>query len=641
VKQKYIDILKQYWGFSDFRSVQWNVIESIVNNKDTLALMPTGGGKSITFQVPALAAEGTCIVVTPLIALMNDQVERLKSLNIKAVAIHSGLGKHEMNIKLDNAMYGAYKIVYLSPERLMNEQFRARLQHMPVSFITVDEAHCISQWGYDFRPSYLAIASIRDVLPNAPVLALTATATTEVVEDIQLKLKFKEKNVIQSDFNRSNLVYFVRPTESKIADLVKVVNSIKGSGIVYVRSRKKTKEYADHLRREGVAADYYHAGLNYDVRISKQQNWMDGQIRVIVATNAFGMGIDKPNVRFVVHVDFPDSPEEYFQEAGRAGRDGRKSFALLLAGSRDKIQLKKRLTDSFPEINFVKKIYQALCNYLQIPIGGGKGIAFDFKLNDFVSSYKLQSVQTYNALKLLEQQGYLELTSELQNPSRVYFAVNRDDLYKFQVKNAQFDAFIKLVLRSYTGLFSDYVNLNEDQLARRAGLTRDMVYEYFVRLAKMGVIKYIPGKKTTLVVFLEERLPDKSIYISAENYVHRKERYEKRLLAMLHYAYSFDKCRNRILLSYFGQDKMQECGQCDYCKNKSNILTNEIKNEISSKVIELLTQNPLLPEQIHSQVNTNAEYLSIVVRTMLDEQQIIYNDEGQLAILRSTKPSSL
>lgn len=633
MKEKYINILKEYWGYDEFRTIQWDVIESIVNGDDTLALMPTGGGKSITFQVPALASEGTCLVVTPLIALMNDQVTRLRKLNIKAIAIHSGLRRHEMKVVLENAMNGAYKIVYLSPERLMNEQFRLRLQHMQISFITVDEAHCISQWGYDFRPSYLAIASVREILSEIPVLALTATATPQVVDDIQLRLKFRNKKVIQSDFRRQNLVYFVRQTESKIADLIKVVKSIHGSGLVYVRSRKKTKEFASHLRREGIYADYYHAGLPYDIRIQKQQEWMEDKIRVVVATNAFGMGIDKPDVRFVVHVDFPDSPEEYFQEAGRAGRDGKKAFALLLAGSRDKTQLKKRLIDGFPEIETIKNVYRSLCNFLQVPIGGGKGIAFDFKLNDFVAAYKLNSMQAFSSLKLLEQQGYLELTSEMQNPSRVYFEINRDDLYKFQVKNSKFDGFIKLVLRSYTGLFSDYVSINEEVLAKRAGLTQDMVYEYFVRLAKMNVIKYIPGKKTSLLVFLEERLPDKSIYISAENYHHRKERYRNRLDAMLNYAYSLNRCRSSLLLEYFGQSGTEDCGRCDYCKRNENNFTDAIRDDLSAKIKEVLKEASLLPDELQNKVNENSEHTSIVVRYLLDNEEINYNKEGKLTLV--------
>ena len=636
MKEAYIKILREHWGYEDFRSIQWEVIESISSGNDTLALMPTGGGKSITFQVPALAMEGTCLVITPLIALMTDQVVKLKSLNIKAAALHSGLNRHEMKVMLDNAMFGAYKILYLSPERLMNEQFRDRLKHMKISFIAVDEAHCISQWGYDFRPSYLAIERIREIIPEAPVLALTATATPEVVDDIQLRLRFKRNRLIKTDFTRKNLVYFVRQTESKMADLVQVVKSLNGSGIVYVRNRKKTREYAEHLRRFGIVADYYHAGLSFDIRQQKQEDWTKGNTRVIVSTNAFGMGIDKSDVRFVVHLDLPDSLEEYFQEAGRAGRDGKKSYAVLLNGSRDKQQLKKRLADSFPEIDFVKKVYQAMSNFFSVAIGAGKGMAFEFNLHDFAKSYTFNALHTYNALKLLEQQGYLELTSELHNPSRIYFSINRDDLYNFQVKNSKFDGFIKLVLRSYTGIFSDYVSINEDTLAKRAGLTRQMVYEYFVRLSKMNVINYIPGKKASLIVFLEERLPDKSIYISAENYVHRKERYSKRLDAMLDYGFSLNKCRSVTLLEYFGQRNSEECGSCDYCRNKNHVVSEGEILDLQNTILQNLKSNPLSPDELKDALNADSGMFSIAVRFLLDEQQIVYNEKGQLAIFKPT-----
>lgn len=629
---KYKEILKKYWGYDDFRLVQEKIVTSIAEGKDTLGLMPTGGGKSITFQVPALAMEGVCLVITPLIALMTDQVARLKQIGVKAAAIHSGLGRHEMKVMLDNAMYGAYKILYISPERLGNDDFRTRLGHMNISFITVDEAHCISQWGYDFRPSYLNIARAREIKPDVSILALSATATPEVVKDIQMKLSFREENVIKSDFSRSNLTYFVRKTESKIVDLIKVVKSIHGCGIIYARSRKKTKEIAEQLRREGQGADFYHAGLNYEDRAQRQQNWMNGQTRIIVATNAFGMGIDKSDVRFVVHVDFPDSLEEYFQEAGRAGRDGKKSFAVLLAGERDKTTLKQRLINSFPEIDFVKEVYNKIAQYLQIPIGGGKGIAFDFKLQDFVRVYKIHPVQTYNAIKLLEQQGYLEATDDINNPSRIYFSLKRDDLYKFQVKNSNLDGFIKLVLRSYTGLFSDYVTINEEVLAKRAGLTRDMVYKYFVHLSKMNVIKYIPGKKASLLIYMEERLPNRSVYISPENLHHRKERFKKRINALLEYAYRDDKCRSLLLLKYFGQSEGDECGKCDYCKSNGNLLGAQEYSEIRKLVLSCLQKAPLTPKDLNDQLEKNEAFIVKVLRDLLEEELLEYNDRGQLEV---------
>ncbi len=627
---EYRDILKKTWGYNRFRPAQEEIIMSIAQGKDTLGLLPTGGGKSITFQVPALGSEGTCIVVTPLIALMIDQVQKLKLLGVKAAAIHSGVGRHEMQVLLENTLYGAYKLVYVSPERIANHDFKNRLQHMEISFFAIDEAHCISQWGYDFRPSYLKLSVLRELKPGVPILALTATATPRVVDDIQLKLGFKEKNVVKTDFSRSNLVYYVRHSESKVYDLIQVVNSIRGSGIVYCRNRKKTKEIADELLREGIKADYYHAGLNYELREQKQEAWLKGITRIIVATNAFGMGIDKPDVRFVVHVDLPESLEEYFQEAGRAGRDEKKAFAVLFSGGRDKQTLKKRLTDNFPEIEFIKKVYNALCNYLQIPIGGGKGIAFDFDLHSFVRAYKLNPLQTFNALKIIEQQGYLEVTDEMLNQSRIYFTINRDDLYKFQVANKKFDAFIKLVLRSYTGLFSEYTPIREELLAKRAGLTRDMVYQFFVRLAKMNVIQYIPGKRTALVVFTEERLPDKSVYISPENYVERKKRMDERLKTMEYYAFNSEECRVITMLKYFGQDDIEECGQCDYCRSKGIVYSENEINQIREELEKILKDQSLHPKEIFKNTKFDSEVISYVVRMMLDEELIVYDDEGRL-----------
>lgn len=630
--EKHLDILNKYWGYSSFRLVQEKIICSISSGKDTLGLMPTGGGKSLTFQVPALGMEGLCLVVTPLIALMMDQVDKLKKLGVKAAAVHSGLGKHEMKVVLDNAMYGGYKLLYISPERLAQEEFRNRLGYMQISFLAVDEAHCISQWGYDFRPSFLNISRVREIKPNIPILALSATATPEVVLDIQRKLEFRGENVVKSDFSRKNLVYYVRNSESKLNDLLQVVRSINGSAIVYVRSRKKTREIAAQLRQEGIRADYYHAGLSFEMRKLKQDDWTSGKVRLIVATNAFGMGIDKPDVRLVVHIDFPDSLEEYFQEAGRAGRDGKKSFAVLLTTKTDKGVLNKRLTNSFPEIDFVKRVYNSLANYLQVPIGGGKGIAFDFNLQEFTNAYRLHSVQSYNAIKLLEQQGYIELTDEIQNPSRVFFAIERDDLYKFQVKNSKFDGFIKLVLRSYTGLFSDYVSINEDALAKRAGITRDMVYQYFVRLNKMNIIKYIPGKKTALIVYLEERLPDKGIYISAENYHDRKERYENRIKAIINYATSKDSCRSLLLLRYFGQNEGDECGVCDYCKTQNSHLTNELRSQIRDAILEVVGKQEIPASEVTTYIKFDKDLLFRVLRELLDVGLVEYNDMGNLRL---------
>jgi ATP-dependent DNA helicase RecQ len=478
----------------------------------------------------------------------------------------------------------------------------------------------------------LKINTIREIKPGIPILALTATATPKVVEDIQLKLGFKQNNVISTNFERPNLVYYVRHSESKLNDLVKVVKSIKGSGIIYARSRKKTREIAEQLKREKISSDYYHAGLNFDVRQQKQVDWTTNKTRVIAATNAFGMGIDKPDVRFVIHIDFPDSLEEYFQEAGRAGRDQKKAFAVLLAGSRDKQILSKRIVDSFPDIDFVKKVYNAACNFLKVPIGGGKGIAFDFNFQGFVTAYKFHAVQTFNALKLIEQQGYIEVTDEIQNPSRIYFDVDRDDLYRFQVENSNIDGFIKLVLRSYTGLFAEYVSVNEEILAKRAGITRDMVYQYFVRLAKMNIIKYIPGKKTALFVFIEDRLSDRSIYISAENYRYRKERFVKQLEAISEYAFSETSCRNVMLLNYFGQTNAAECGQCDYCRSKRRESDLSDSKEIEDYLLKVISESALFPEEIYSSSYFENHLLTLAIKKLLENEKICYNKEGRIQL---------
>jgi len=633
--EKYKNILKKYWGFDSFRGVQADIIESLDQGKDTLGLMPTGGGKSITFQVPALAMEGICLVISPLIALMNDQVEKLKLSGIKAQAIHSGMSFQEINIILDNAVYGAYKLLYLSPERISSDVFRMKIPQMNISFITVDEAHCISQWGYDFRPSYLQIAELRKVLPEVPVLALTATATPEVVKDIQDKLLFREENTIQGDITRENLIFFVRYSDSKLADLSKVVRNIKGSGIVYLRSRRKTKEVAEQLRREGIVADFYHAGLTYENRSLQQEKWTRGETRVIVATNAFGMGIDKPDVRFVVHMDLPDSPEAYFQEAGRAGRDEKKAFAILLVNNYDRTIARKRLAIAFPEIPEIKKIYNALCNFLQIPIGGGKGIAYDFNLFDFADAYKLNRIIVFNALRALEKEGYIELTDEVNSTSRILFLLSRDDLYKFQIENRKFDGFIKLVLRSYTGLFSDYTKIDEEILSRRANVSRDLVYQYLLALSKMKVINYIPARKSPLIVFTEERLDDKSLYINFEKYQERKQRYQNRMDAMLEYALSSEECRNNFLLKYFGRPPGKPCNNCDVCKSRlEDEMTPERLEQIETELLGLLQQNPQYLGELQEALEVKEKTIDSIVGSLLDREVVCYLEDGRLSLLQ-------
>lgn len=631
--EKYLEILKKYWGYDSFRSIQGEIIKAVTSGRDTLGLMPTGGGKSITFQVPALAMNGTCLVITPLIALMNDQVDRLRSLNIKAAVIHSGLSSPEIKTVLDNAVYGAYKFLYISPERLDSVFFIEKLKQMQVNLLTVDEAHCISQWGYDFRPSYLNIASIRPYLPDVPILALTATATPDVVKDIQKRLLFKSENAISTDFKRPNLVYYIRYSESKITDLLNVCKSIHGSGVVYVRNRRKTRELSELINQQGIRCDYYHAGLSQEKRMLKQQNWASGKLPIIVATNAFGMGIDKADVRHVIHFDIPDSIEAYFQEAGRAGRDGKKAFAVLIVGKNDRAQTLQRIEKSFPEIEYIKRVYQALGNFLQVSTGGGKGMAFDFRLSEFIKAFKFNSLEAMNALKILQTQGYIEFTDEINSPSRLHFIVNRDDLYQFQVKNYKFDGFIKLLLRSYTGLFSDYVYIDEDILSKRADISRDMVYQYLLKLSNHKIVNYIPAKKTPLIIYREERLDDKSIYISKESYHDRKDRFTKRLNAMLEYVYRRDECRSRMLLNYFGQTESEECGFCDFCRKKEqNIMIIEELQDVLNAVLQQLKQESITPKRLMEKVKFANHEVSSVIRHLLDQEIIRYNDEGALVL---------
>jgi ATP-dependent DNA helicase RecQ len=626
-------ILIQYWGHSTFRPLQEEIIQSVLNKKDTLALMPTGGGKSITFQIPSLVNEGLCIVVTPLIALMKDQVAGLKKKGIKAVAVYSGMSREEIDIALDNCIYGDFKFLYCSPERLGTEIFRLRLPKMNVSLIAVDEAHCISQWGYDFRPSYLKIVDIREMIPDVPVLALTATATPEVVDDIMLQLKFKEKNVFRKSFERKNLVYVVRETEDKLNYILKVLASVKGSSIVYVRNRVKTKEIAQHLQKNGMTADFYHAGLTDEMRASKQEAWMKGKIRTIVSTNAFGMGIDKSDVRTVVHFDLPESPEAYFQEAGRAGRDEKKAYAVLLYNSNDKLSVTKRIETNFPEIKVVKDIYNALGNYLQIPYGAGKYMAYDFNLGEFAANYNLNMHIAFSSLKLLEQEGYIEVSDSLNNPAKVHFLVSRDDLYRFQVANVAFDTFIKLILRSYEGLFSNYVSIDEALLAKRSNTSVDNVYKYLSKLAAAKILHYIPRKKNPVVVYTEERLEDKAVQISYESYTKRRERYVQKIETMLKYASSQNKCRSQMLLSYFGEEDVYRCGQCDVCQKRNELDISKYEFDmIVEEIKKKLMQQPELLQVLGESFGNRFKEENVikVIRWLLDNNKLQYNDDERL-----------
>jgi len=627
----YQQILEKYWGFREFRPLQDEIIKSIAAGRDTLGLMPTGGGKSVTYQVPAIASEGMCLVITPLIALMKDQVEKLNQRGIRAIAVHSGMSRDEISVALDNAIYGNYKFLYISPERIGTEIFRVRLEKMKINLIAVDEAHCISQWGYDFRPSYLRIVDLREYLPDTTLLAITATATTDVVEDIQDKLKFRKKNVLRITFERKNLIYTVREAENKQKYILRLVRKIKGSGIIYVRSRKKTRELSLYLQEGGISCDYYHAGLTYPVRNKKHNDWMTGKIRIMIATNAFGMGIDKADVRFVIHIDLPDSLEEYFQEAGRAGRDHKVAHAILLFNEGDKYTAEKRIQTNFPEPDVIRQIYRALGNYYQIPVGGAKNQVFDFNIAEFASRYKKSIMIIYSSLKILQLEGYIELTEEIFNPPKIKFLTQRDELYRFQLANEDYDAFIKLLLRTYTGVFTEYVTIYEDSLARKAGVKTEVIVEYLKKLDHMGIIRYLPQKKTPVIIFTEERLDIKDLRLSREHYKDRKDRYTRRINEVIRYASEIGKCRSVFLLEYFGEKNATRCGQCDVCLRKEELDISKYEfDQIEDEIRELLANKSMSMEELANAVVPGENKAIRVIRWLLDNDRLILGKDHRL-----------
>ena len=630
---KYQEILKQYWGYDSFRDLQEEIITSIGEGKDTLGLMPTGGGKSITFQVPALAQEGICIVITPLIALMKDQVQNLRKREIKALAIYSGMTRQEILTALENCIFGNYKFLYISPERLDTEIFRTKLRSMKVSMITVDESHCISQWGYDFRPAYLKIAEIRELLPEVPVLALTATATPEVVTDIQARLKFREGNVFRMSFERKNLVYIVRKTDNKTKELLYILQRISGSAIIYVRNRRRTKEITELLMNEGITADFYHAGLDNAVKDLRQKRWQSGEVRVMVATNAFGMGIDKPDVRIVLHLDLPDSPEAYFQEAGRAGRDGEKAYAVILYSKSDKTTLHKRVVDTFPDKEYILNVYEHLQYYYQMAMGDGFQCIREFNLEEFCRKFKYFPVPVDSALKILTQAGYLEYTDEQDNSSRILFTIRRDELYKLREMGKEAEALIQSILRSYTGVFTDYAYISEESLAVRTGLTRQQIYNILVTLTKRRIVDYIPRKKTPYIIYTRERLELRFLHIPPSVYEERKARYEARIKAMEEYVTTENICRSRMLLRYFGEKNEHNCGQCDVCLSKraTDNLSEESYEEVKRQILDLLSHSPLTPAETADQIKAEKEDIGQVIRYLLDEGELKMQD-GMLHI---------
>lgn len=629
----YKEILKQYWNYDNFRGIQEEIIESIGKGHDTLGLMPTGGGKSITFQVPALAQPGLCLVITPLIALMKDQVRNLRDRGIKALAVYSGMTREEIVVALENCIFGDYKFLYISPERLDTDIFRAKLRNMKINMITVDESHCISQWGYDFRPAYLKISEIRELLPTVPVLALTATATPEVVKDIQTKLGFREDSrIFRMSFERKNLAYIVRNTESKQEELLHILNSVSGSAIVYTRNRKRTREVAELLVNNEITATFYHAGLNNDVKDQRQRSWLSGESRVMVATNAFGMGIDKPDVRLVIHVDLPDSPEAYFQEAGRAGRDGQKAYAVLLYAKSDKATLSKRITDTFPDKEYIRKVYEDVNYYFQMAMGDGLGCTFAFNLDEFCRNFKHFPVQADSALKILTRAGYLEYTDEQDNASRILFTIHRDELYKLRETDPETEKLINVILRSYTGLFTDYAYINEDSLAIRSGLTRQRIYEILLMLTRRHILHYIPRKKTPYIIYTRERQEAGRLAITSDIYEERKESYITRIKAMTEYATAEDKCRSRMLLRYFGEKNEHNCGLCDVClsKHHSGMKLGEFQ-EMENQIREQLETSPLSAATLLNRINGEREKAERVLSYLLSEE-IIQSNDGILSL---------
>ena len=626
----YQEILKQYWGYDDFRGIQREIIESIGSGHDTLGLMPTGGGKSITFQVPALCQDGTCIVITPLIALMKDQVDHLRRRGIHAAAIYSGLTREEIVITLENCIFGDIRILYVSPERLASDLFQTKLRHMRVSFITVDEAHCISQWGYDFRPSYLQIAQIRKLVPNAPVLALTATATPAVVQDIQQKLSQKDTNfnVFRMSFERKNLAYVVRHAPDKREQLIHILESVKGSAIVYARSRRRTKEYAELLTEAGISATFYHAGLDSAVKDERQRGWQQDKVRVMVATNAFGMGIDKPDVRLVIHIDCPDSIEAYFQEAGRAGRDGRKAYAVLLYNDADQRKLEKRIADTFPEKDYIRKVYEHLAYFYQVGVGSGYNHIFEFNIDQFCHTFRHFPIQADAALKILDRAGYIEYTEEQDNQARVMFTIGRDDLYRLENTSPNEEKVITAMLRNYGGLFTDYNFIDESFIAQQTQLEPQQVYMTLKGLSQRHILHFIPQKKTPYIRYTQRREDMEHVQIPPSVYEERKAQFEERIHAMINYAKDDAVCRSRQLLRYFGEESDHDCHQCDVClSHRSEGLVSEPRmNEAMERILALLDDGQPHPLTELRDLQLPVDELDAALTYLLKEEYIRQSD---------------
>lgn len=623
MSNRFRDILRQYWGYQDFRGIQADIINSIGSGKDTLGLMPTGGGKSITFQVPALAMDGVCIVITPLIALMKDQVLNLRRRGIKAAAIYSGMSRDTILTIMENAIFGGVKILYISPERLTSETFMKKLSHINVSFITVDEAHCISQWGYDFRPSYMRIGEIRRIFPSTSILALTATATPPVVKDIQEKLGFAEENVFRMSFERKNLAYIVRKTDDKHRELLHILQSVGGSAIIYARSRKRTKETAQLLCNEGISATFYHAGLELYEKDMRQKSWLSGETRVMVATTAFGMGIDKPDVRLVVHIDCPDSLESYFQEAGRGGRDGNKAYAILLYNNNDHAKLMRRIADTFPEKNYIRKIYDHLAYFYQVGIGSGYGVTFEFDIDKFCHNFKHFPVPVDSALTILSRAGYIEYTENQDTKARIRFTTDREQLYQLSGNSRDEDRLIVTLLRNYGGLFSDFEYISEDFLATQLGMKKHEVYQLLRSLHIKHIIHFIPEKSTPYIRYTQRREDSAHLIFPKPVYEERLKRYTERIGAMLKYATSDDRCRSRMLLEYFGERGTEPCMQCDVCAgNKGDFAGDDRLSHAKGLIFDMLSDNAPHPLSELLQLKLPSDRLNDAINYMMNEEMV-------------------
>ena len=624
--------LERYWGYTSFREGQMAIIQSVMDCRDTLALMPTGGGKSLTYQVPTLAREGLCIVVTPLIALMKDQVDRLRRMGVSATAIHSGMSYTQIDNALDNCVYGDVKFLYVAPERLATEAFRLRVQRMKVSLLAVDEAHCISQWGYDFRPSYLRIAELRQHLKDVPVLALTASATEMVAKDIMRHLGFQEPNILRSSFARPNLSYAVRHTDDKQEQLLRVINNVGGSGIVYMRSREGCEQLCETLRNQGISASYYHAGLPHAERSMRQEEWTSGKVRVMVATNAFGMGIDKADVRFVVHFTMCDSLESYYQEAGRAGRDGQRSYAVLLSSSDDSSKITKRFDAEFPPLDEVKSIYEKICDFVQVAVGDGLYASFIFNIHEFCRRERIYIGKVRAAINLLEQNDYLTLTEEMENPARIHFCISRDELYRIRVGRNELDHIIRIILRLYNGVFTEFRPIDERSIASASGYTIERVKELLKRMWQLRIIRYIPANSSPMLFFNEERLPTKDLYISPETYVHRKELMAERFENMLHYAEQQTECRSVVLQRYFGDTEASACGTCDVCLATKRREKSDGK-ALSESILHLLSREPMNVKELCRELKHSPEKVIAAVDKLKADGKISAQISGKLIII--------